>query len=107
MMQTRITARHGEAPDGLRAHIEQALGKLERVFDGIHGARVVLDGAPGPAADKQAEIALTLRRQTLTARGAAPSHHEAVDACVRQLRRQVSRYKEKLRSHKGRGTPRP
>lgn len=106
-MQTRITARHCEAPDGLRAHIESQLGKLERVFDHIHGAHVILQDDPSPAADKRAEIALSVSRQTLRAAGTAPTHAEAVDGCVRQLRRQVSRYKQRVRNRKGNGTARP
>ena len=106
-MQTRITARHGEASDGLRTHIESQLGKLERVYDRIHDAHVVLNDDPSPAADKRAEIALSVHRQTLKATGTAPTHTAAVDGCVRQLRRQVSRYKGKARSKKGSGAPRP
>jgi putative sigma-54 modulation protein len=106
-MQTRITARHCEASDGLRAHIESQLGKLERVFDRIHDAHVILQEDPSPAADKRAEIALSVHRQTLKAADTGPTHTAAVDGCVRQLRRQVSRYKSKVRDKKGNGTPRP
>jgi putative sigma-54 modulation protein len=106
-MQTRITARHCEASDGLRAHITNQLGKLERVYDRIHDAHVILRDDPSPAADKRVEIALNVYRQTLKATDMAPTHAAAVDGCVRQLRRQVSRYKGKGRSKKGNGAPRP
>lgn len=106
-MQTRITARHCEASDGLRAHIENQLGKLERVYDRIHGAHVVLQEDPSPASDKRVEIALNVYRQTLKASDSAPTHTAAVDGCVRQLRRQVTRYKGKARTKKGTGEPRP
>jgi putative sigma-54 modulation protein len=106
-MQTRITARHGETSDGLRAHIENQLGKLERVYDRIHDVHVILQDDPSPAADKRVEIALSVYRQTLKASGTGPTHAAAVDGCVRQLHRQVSRYKGKVRSKKGSGTPRP
>ncbi|HLT48479.1 MAG TPA: ribosome-associated translation inhibitor RaiA [Rubricoccaceae bacterium] len=106
-MQTRITARHCEASDGLRAHIASQLGKLERVYDRIHDAHVILQDDPSPAADKRVEIALSVYRQTLKASDTGPTHAAAVDGCVRQLRRQVSRYKGRVRSRKGNGTPRP
>ncbi|HYE96423.1 MAG TPA: ribosome-associated translation inhibitor RaiA [Rubricoccaceae bacterium] len=106
-MQTRITARHFDAPDPLRAHIEQSVGRLTQYFDGIHGAHVVLDGALDGEPRKHAEVVLNLNRQTLTAREEAPTHQAAVDACLRRLRRQVTQHKDRLRDHKGRGTPRP
>lgn len=96
-MQTRITARHFQASDGLRTHIEQALSKLDRYYDGILDAHVVLNGTE-TTSDKQAEVALNVYRQTLTASDTAPSHEVAVDRCVKQLSRQVKRYKAKLRS---------
>jgi ribosome-associated translation inhibitor RaiA len=42
-MQTRITARRFDVSDGLRAHIENSIGKLDRIFDGIHDLHVILD----------------------------------------------------------------
>ncbi|MEL6704231.1 MAG: HPF/RaiA family ribosome-associated protein [Bacteroidota bacterium] len=65
-MQTRITARHFQASDGLRTHIEQSLSKLTRYYDGIVDAHVVLNG-DDRATDKSAEVALNVYRQTLTA----------------------------------------
>lgn len=104
-MHTRITARHFAASDGLRAHVAESLGKLERYFDRIHDARVVLNGeAAAPA--KTAEVALALPRQTFTAASSATTHEAALDGCVRQLRRQVTRHKERLRDKKGAETPR-
>jgi ribosome-associated translation inhibitor RaiA len=43
-MHTRITARRFDVNDGLRAHIDSSMGKLDRYFDGIHDAHVILDG---------------------------------------------------------------
>lgn len=96
-MPTHIAARHVEVPNGLRAHIEQSVGKLDRFYNGIHGARVTLNGSESGQAS--AEVLLTVSRRTLTARQTAPSHREAVDECVRQLRRQVLRYKDGRRGH--------
>src|SRR5690554_6856818 len=92
-MQTRITARHTELPDGLRAHIEHSVSKLDRYYNGIHDAHVVLDGHEASNPGKQVEVKLSVYRRTLTARDAATTYQEAVNGCVRQLRRQVLRYK--------------
>ena len=92
--QPRITARQFNAPDGLRAHIAKQVGSLDRVYDGIHDAHVVLgDGSDG----KRAELALRVYRQTLTSSADGPTHESAVDEAVRQMRRRVLRYKARLR----------
>ena len=93
-MQPRITTRQTDPTDGLRAHIATKIGSLERVYDGIHDARVTLDTRRH---EKHAEVALRVYRQTLTARADAPTHEQAVDEAVRQLRRRVLRYKARLR----------
>lgn len=97
-MQTRITARHTELSDGLRAHIESSVSKLDRYYNGIHDAHVVLDGHESTNPGKKVEVKVNVYRQTLTAQDAAATYQEAVNGCVRQLRRQVIRYKGKVRS---------
>jgi len=98
-MQTHIIARHTAVPDGLRAHIETSVDKLGRFYNGIQKAQVVLNGAE-LRAGKTAEVSLTLRRHQLRAQQAASTHEEAVSGCVRQLRRQVLRFKDQTRSTK-------
>lgn len=97
-METRIVARLTAPSDAIRQHALRQVGSLARYYDGITDARVTLSDEA--QAGKRAEVALNVYRQTLAARHTGPSHEAAVDACVRQLRRQVLRYKDKLR-HKG------
>ena len=105
-MQTRITARHFEASDGLRSHVSRSLEKLERYVGRTQDAHVILSDDRAALQEKRAEIALSAPRQTFTAAYAAPSHEAAVDGCVRQLRRQVARHKARSRTRKGGATPR-
>lgn len=93
-MPTRIHARQFEAPDALRTHVLQQVESLEKVYNGIHDARVVLEDADQ---EKRADVAIQVYRQTLTAHHTAPSHEAAVAGCVKQLRRRVLRYKNQLR----------
>lgn len=95
-MQTRITARHTTLTDGLRGHIEQSVGKLHRYYNGIHDAHVILNGDAGVS--KTAEVKVNVYRRTLTAQDDAPTYQEAVTGCIRQLRRQVIRFKDRTRS---------
>lgn len=95
-MQTRITARQFDASDALRNHVVSQVDSLQKYYDGIVDARVVLDNADS-SHDKRAEIVIQVYRQTLAASDGAPTHESAVDACVNQLRRQILKYKDKLR----------
>lgn len=97
-MQTRITARHTDVSDGLKAHIENSVNKLGRYFDGIQDAHVILDGHHGSNVDKLVEITVKVPRGQLRAEQTATTHRDAVSGCVRQLRRQVLRYKDKIKS---------
>jgi putative sigma-54 modulation protein len=97
-MQTQITARHFEASPSLRDYAAERLSKLQRYYDGITDAHVVLTNDSTPADGKAAEIVLQVYRQTLSARDEASTHEEAIDHCVDRLRRQIMRYKAKLRS---------
>jgi len=99
-MQTRITARHFDVSDGLRANIENTVGKLGRYYDGIQEAHIVLDGHESRVEGKSAEITVTVKRQLLKAQQVSTTHQDAVRGCVRQLRRQVVRYKDRLRDVK-------
>lgn len=97
-MQTQITARHFDAQPTLKDYAESKLSKLERFYDGITDARIVLaeDGAPGK--NKSAEMIVHVYQQTLSAASNGSTHEEAIDHCVKALRRQLKKYKAKLRS---------
>ena len=95
-MNTRITARHFHASPALRAYVTDRLSKLEKYYNGITDVHVVLHKEPSQQA---AEITLNVYRQRLAAQDAAPTYEEAVDRCITRLRRQISRYKARLRSN--------
>ena len=97
-MRTEITFRHFDTVPSLKEHASRRLDKLSKIYDGITDARVVLDYEPVEASRKSAEISLAVYRQILTARDSAETHEEAINRCVAQLRRQIMRYKAKLRS---------
>ena len=96
--QVQITARHFDASPALREYAENRIAKLERYYDGIVDAHIILseDGSSGTS--KEAEIMLNVYQQRLSASDAAATHEQAIDNCVERLRRQVLKYKAKLRS---------
>ena len=97
-MQTQITARHFDASPTLREYAEARLAKLERVYDGITEARIVLSENGHPDKIKTAEILVHVYHQTLTAVSNGGTHEEAVDECTKILRRRLRKYKARLRS---------
>lgn len=99
-MQTRITARHFSLNDDLRSHVESRISKLSQVYDGITDAAAILSIDKGHPGDHEAEITLNVYRQRLTAHDMAATHEEAVDRCTERLRRQLLKYKAKLRQHR-------
>jgi putative sigma-54 modulation protein len=73
------------------------LSKLERFYNGITDAHVVLSMPNSGGASKSAEITVQVYRQALTAQDRATTFEEAVDRCILRLRRQVLKYKDRLR----------
>lgn len=95
-MQVQITARHFDATPTLRDYAEQRLSKLTRYYDGITDAHVIM--GVDHETEKNTEITLNVFRQQLVADATAPTHEEAIDGCVERLRRQLLKYKSKLKS---------
>lgn len=97
-MHTQVTARHFEASPKLRTYAQTRLAKLERFYDGITDAQVTLTDAQNAGDLKSAEIVLHVYRRNLKAQHTGATHEEAIDHCVNRLRRQILKYKDKLRS---------
>ncbi len=97
-MQTQITARHFEAQPSLKDYASARLSKLQRYYDGITDAHVILTSKKTIPTDKHADVTIGVYRQRLAAQHAGTTFEEAIDQCVESLRRQLIRYKAKLRS---------
>lgn len=97
-MQTQITARNFNASPELRTYVQERLAKLERFYDGITDAQVTLTKENTVENAKSADITLRVYRRQLSAQQNAATHEEAIDQCVDRLRRQLIKYKDKLRS---------
>lgn len=73
--------------------------KLDTFFDGIIGAEIILKvQKPEAANNKVAEIKLSIPANNyLFAKKQADTFEEAIDLSVDALRKQLSKYKEKLK----------
>lgn len=78
--------------------IDRKVGKLEQFFDRIVHVEVKLRlENSGQVKDKVAEIRLEVPGQTLFAKEMTKTFEQSVDEAVDNLRRQLAKYKEKLR----------
>jgi putative sigma-54 modulation protein len=96
--QTQVTTRHVDVSDRVREHARSRTAKLEQFYDGIVSAHVILGEDNSPAENKTAQINIEVYQKQLSAGDSGSSHEEAINLCVDQLRRQLEKYKSKLRS---------
>lgn len=95
--QTQITARHVDISDRIREYAAERTSKLEQFYDGIVNAHVILGEDNSPANNKTAAINIEVYQKQLSAEDSADTHKEAINLCVDHLRRQLEKYKSKLR----------
>lgn len=80
--------------------IQKRLDKLERLFDKIVDAEVILRiENDSHRENKLVEIKLNLPGEQLFTKSHATSFEIATDEAAEALRRQLKKYKEKLQSH--------
>jgi len=96
-MEFQITFRHSKASESLKQVIQDDLDKLQRFFDNITSARVILDT---DSINKKAEIVLNLYNHTVTATSKAENIGKAWDEAIGKAERQLKKINEKLKNHK-------
>ncbi|NNE36540.1 MAG: ribosome-associated translation inhibitor RaiA [Rhodothermales bacterium] len=97
-MDVRITARHFSLNPSQKIEVEQRVEKLAQYYDGISDVQVILDRVGDATDAKAAELNVKVFRQTLVSSAEGDSVETAVDTAIEKMRRQVQRYKAKLRS---------
>jgi putative sigma-54 modulation protein len=97
-LQVQTTARHVDVSDTVREYAEKRTRKLERFYDGIVDAHVILGKDNSPAENKTVEINIDVYQKRLSADDAASTYEQAINQCVDALRRQLEKYKAQLRS---------
>ncbi len=80
-------------------YIEKKLNKMDQFFDRIIEARVTLKlENSGQIRDKVAEVRLKVPGEQLIAKESSKTFEASVDSAASSLKRQLIRYKERLRS---------
>jgi putative sigma-54 modulation protein len=95
-MQISISGHHVDISDSLKGYINSKMQKVERHFDHVIDAHVVLD------VEKQrhkAESTLQISGNTIHAASEHDDMYAAIDAMIDKLDRQVCKHKEKMTDH--------
>ncbi len=98
-MKVKINSVHFKADQKLADFINDKVGKLSGMYDGVIGSDVTLkvDNSDSPE-NKIAEIRLIIRGNDLYAKKQSKTFEEATDVAVEALRRQLTRHKSKIRN---------
>ena len=98
-MKVQTQSVHFSADSKLLSFIERKLSKLDQFFDRIVSANVILKlENSGQIKDKIAEIRLEIPGSILFVKETSKSFEASVDSAIDSLKRQLIRYKERLRA---------
>lgn len=97
-MKVSINAVKFKADKKLESFINEKVGKLSGVYDGIIGSEVTLKVENAETHEnKVAEIRLQIKGNDLFAKKQSTTFEEAADTAIEALRKQLDRYKDKFR----------
>lgn len=98
-MEIRIQSIQFDATNQLREFIQKKVAKLEHFYDEIIKVEVILKVTkPQTAANKEAGIKVIVRNGELYSNKVCDSFEQAVDECTEAVEKQLTKYKEKVRS---------
>ena len=101
-MQISVTGQHIDVTPALRKHVTDRLGRVNKHFENLIDAHVVLEVIK---LDHHAEGTLNAAGRSFFAEATEDDMYAAVDAMADKLDRQVIKYKEKLTDHHRDGKP--
>lgn len=95
-MNLNISGHHVELTPALRGYVQEKLKRVERHFDHLISAEIILTVEK----DRQkAEATVHASGADLHAEATEPDMYAAIDMLMDKLDRQTRRHKEKLRDH--------
>ena len=99
-MNVKISSVHFNADQRLIDFVNKKVGKLDTFFEGIIGADVILKVLkPETAKNKVSEVKVSIPANGyLFAKKQADTFEEATDLAVDAVRKQLGKYKERLKS---------
>ncbi|MBI1804461.1 MAG: ribosome-associated translation inhibitor RaiA [Ignavibacteriae bacterium] len=97
-MEIQFTARKFKAHKEIRDHALAAVKRLDKYYDGIVRADIVLSYERGVASVKTVEINLHVHGNTLTAKEPSDDFYKSIDLAINKLERQLAKHKTKERT---------
>lgn len=97
-MQVNLTGHHVDVTPALKDYVNSKLQRLERHFDHVTNAHVVLTVEK---LRQKAEATVQVPGGSLHADAIEGDMYAAIDALIDKLDRQIKRHKEKLTDHHG------
>ena len=99
-MQFSLTFRHMDATDALKNYTEERLQRITKYFPDPISCKVVLSASP---LRHRVDVTLKLHNGFQVAgHETTENMYSSIDLVAAKIERQVRRYKDKLRNHKGR-----
>ena len=98
-MQITVTFRHMESSDAVRSYAEEKLSRVKKYIDEPIDAQVVL--SVQKKINHRAEVTMVAKGLTMKSVESREDMYAAIDLMVDKIERQLKRYKDKLKNHKG------
>ena len=98
-MQIAVTFRHMESSDAVRSYVEEKLARVKKYIDEPIDAQVVL--SVQKKIYHRAEVTMVAKGLTMKSMEEKDDMYAAIDLMVDKIERQLKKYKEKLKEHKG------
>jgi putative sigma-54 modulation protein len=97
----KFTGRNLDITDAMKSYTETKLGKLERFFDNIIDAKVIMSYNHTRNVDPaRVEVQVNVPSGVVRAEESGQDTYAAVDKAVDKLERQLKRFKDRLRDKK-------
>lgn len=96
-MKIDLSGHHIDITDSLRAYVDEKVGRLEKHFDRVTDAHVVL------SVEKQvqkAEATIQVKGNKIFAHAENADMYAAIDSLADKLDRQIIKHKEKTSNHR-------
>ncbi len=98
-MQIAVTFRHMESSEAVRSYVEEKLAKVKKYIEEPIDAQVVL--SVQKKIHHRAEVTMVAKGLTMKSTEEKDDMYAAIDLMVDKIERQLKRYKDKLKRHKG------
>jgi len=98
-MQIAVTFRHMESSAAVRSYVEEKLARVKKYIEEPIDAQVVL--SVQKKINHRAEVTMVAKGLTMKSVESREDMYAAIDLMVDKIERQLKRYKDKLKNHKG------